>query len=75
MVLVLMFGLNYGFDSNIPTLSYVVIMIIPAISLSVRRLHDVGESGWHMFKWNGKKKMREDSVKGKNQYGEAPKNL
>ena len=75
MFLIISIGSNYIFKTSNISLSYIAIMILPAISLSVRRLHDVGENGWYILKWNGKKKMKEEGMKKKNKYGEAPKNL
>lgn len=33
--------------------AYLIISGIPFISLTVRRLHDVGKSGWYFFLWFG----------------------
>ena len=44
---------NLGYGVSLPYgyiyLIYVLVMIIPGLSVSVRRLHDVGKSGWMYF--------------------------
>jgi uncharacterized membrane protein YhaH (DUF805 family) len=44
---------NLGYGVSLPYgyiyLIYVLVMIIPSLSVSVRRLHDVGKSGWMYF--------------------------
>jgi len=74
IVLIISIVGNYVFETQMISLGYIILMITPAIALATRRLHDVGESGWYMLKWNGKKKMRENSMKGTNKYGEEIKN-
>jgi uncharacterized membrane protein YhaH (DUF805 family) len=44
---------KFGYGVSMPYgyiyLLYVLVMIIPSVSVSVRRLHDVGKSGWMYF--------------------------
>ena len=77
-------GLAFGEDSpasNIMVTIFYLIMLVPNLSVSVRRLHDIGKSGWHMFLslipligglllliWS-----LMDSEPGENQYGKNPK--
>jgi uncharacterized membrane protein YhaH (DUF805 family) len=35
--------------SSLASLHYTVVMLLPGMALSVRRLHDLGKSGWWMF--------------------------
>ena len=51
-LLLLILGLAFGEDSpasNILVTIFYLIMLVPNLSVSVRRLHDIGKSGWHMF--------------------------
>ncbi|HIB77736.1 MAG TPA: DUF805 domain-containing protein [Flavobacteriales bacterium] len=68
-------GPIYGF--------YLLAMIIPALAVMVRRLHDVGKSGWMYliilipivgFIWL-MVLLLTDSDSGENQYGQNPKEL
>lgn len=76
-----------GIDLSIGTVGvlsgiYSLATLIPVISVQVRRLHDVGRSGWWLlisivpivglvlFVF-----FVQDSAPGENQYGENPKNL
>jgi uncharacterized membrane protein YhaH (DUF805 family) len=69
--------------SSIVYLSYSIIMILPSMAVAVRRLHDIGKSGWNFFigliplvgaiiliVWYCK-----DSEAGENQWGATPKTL
>ena len=50
--LLISIGLNiigYALDTNILGLLYSIAVLIPGIAVSVRRLHDVGKSGWMLF--------------------------
>lgn len=83
-VLLLILGLAFGEDSpasNIMVTIFYLIMLVPNLSVSVRRLHDIGKSGWYMFLslipligglilliWS-----LMDSEPGENQYGKNPK--
>lgn len=83
-MLLLILGLAFGEDSpasNIMVTIFYLIMLVPNLSVSVRRLHDIGKSGWHMFLslipligglllliWS-----LMDSEPGENQYGKNPK--
>lgn len=83
-MLLLILGLAFGEDSpasNIMVTIFYLIMLVPNLSVSVRRLHDIGKSGWWLFigfipligsllllVWS-----LMDSEPGENQYGENPK--
>lgn len=83
-MLLLILGLAFGEDSpasNIMVTIFYLIMLVPNLSVSVRRLHDIGKSGWYMFLslipligsllllvWSFM-----DSEPDENQYGENPK--
>lgn len=83
-MLLLILGLAFGEDSpasNILVTIFYLIMLVPNLSVSVRRLHDIGKSGWYMFLglipligglillvW-----ALMDSEPGENQYGKNPK--
>lgn len=83
-MLLLILGLAFGEDSpasNIMVTIFYLIMLVPNLSVSVRRLHDIGKSGWYMFLslipligglilliWS-----LMDSEPGENQYGKNPK--
>lgn len=63
-------------------LIYVLVAFIPGLAVAVRRLHDVGKSGWMILIslipvigaiWL-LVLLVTDSEPGKNQYGESPKN-
>lgn len=38
-----------GIDSGPLSIGYLLLMIVPSLSVLVRRLHDVGKSGWWML--------------------------
>lgn len=42
-------GLGYGDGPGVLYLLYLLFMIIPSLSVGVRRLHDTGKSGWFML--------------------------
>ena len=83
-MLLLILGLAFGEDSpasNIMVTIFYLIMLVPNLSVSVRRLHDIGKSGWWLFiglipligsllllVWSFM-----DSEPDENQYGENPK--
>ena len=84
----IVYALLVGIDVSIGSIGllsgiYSLAALIPSISVQVRRLHDVGRSGWWLlisfvpvvgaivllvF-------FLQDSAPGENQYGENPKNL
>ena len=78
---VISFALGFFFI----TLSYIfgILMILPSLSVQVRRLHDIGKSGWWIFIGlvpivGGLVLLvfsLLDSVHGENQYGPNPKGL
>jgi len=72
-----------GSDLGIIGLIYLLAVLSPYIGVTIRRLHDIGKSGWWqlitlipiigfiiMIVWTAK-----DSMPGSNQYGENPKEL
>lgn len=69
--------LNYG----VIYILYAIVMLIPSLAVGVRRLHDIGKSGWMMFVgiipligaiWL-LVLLVTDSNPGENQYGPNPK--
>lgn len=77
------FELNYGVFYGLFYILYAITMAIPAIAVTVRRLHDVGKSGWMIFIalipligsiWLFVV-MVTDSNPGENQYGQNPKEI
>ncbi len=62
---------------------YSLIVFIPGLALTIRRLHDVGKSGWYfliiLIPLVGAiwfiVLMATDSIPGQNKYGENPKEL
>lgn len=81
MVLDIILGIGSGFGNGPISKVYAVVVLIPGLALSVRRLHDVGKSGlyiflvlipvigiiWLLFIFT------EEGHSGKNQYGLKPK--
>lgn len=79
-------GLALGLESSIfsgVSMIYSLAVLIPGIAVSVRRLHDVGKSGWFMFIvlipligaiWL-LILMCTDSDNGPNEYGDNPKGI
>jgi len=70
-------------EINILSLIYSLAVLIPSLAVSVRRLHDVGKSGWMILLnlipligtiWILVLMIR-DSTSGDNEYGPNPKNL
>ncbi len=64
------------------TITYMLINLVPSVSVSVRRLHDIGKSGWwYLVSWIplGGLFLASfqliDSEKGENQWGPNPKGL
>lgn len=75
--------LNLGFSTIIPMKGggqgvlnglYILLMIIPNLAVGVRRMHDVGKSGWFLLIpiYNFILTVTEGE-KGENQYGADPK--
>ena len=75
--------LNLGFSTIIPmdgggqgvlNASYLLVMIIPSLAVAVRRMHDVGKSGWFLLIpiYNLILACTE-GTKGENKYGADPK--
>jgi len=46
---ILLFVLGFTIESNIISNIVGVIMIIPWIAINVRRMHDIGKSGWFIL--------------------------
>lgn len=57
-------------------LVYVLATFLPALAVAVRRMHDVGKSGWYIIiPIYNIILYCTDSEEGKNEYGENPKGL
>ena len=72
-----------GNETNILSIVYGLALFLPGLAVSVRRLHDVGKSGWMVlinlipligWIWYLILMIR-DGVQGENKYGPNPKNL
>jgi uncharacterized membrane protein YhaH (DUF805 family) len=72
-----------GSEINILSIIYGLALLIPGLAVSVRRLHDIGKSGWMILLnlipligtiWILVLMIR-DSTPGENEYGPNPKNL
>jgi len=73
-LLALIFGLQIRFLS-IVYLIYALGTLIPSIAVGVRRMHDVGKSGWYLLiPIYSLILVCTDGEKGVNQYGSDPKN-
>ncbi len=86
IALVLVVSLLFGNDNPISSILIVVYylgVIIPSLAVTVRRLHDIGKSGWNilfgmiplvgpilLFVW-----YCTDSEPGKNKWGNNPKDI
>jgi uncharacterized membrane protein YhaH (DUF805 family) len=74
-------GSSGGMFSGVIGMFYCLVIIIPSIAVSIRRLHDTDHSGWWLLitlvPFIGFivlfVLMVEDSKPGQNQYGENPK--
>ena len=67
-------GINTGSDESILASVYSLAVLIPYIAVAVRRMHDVGKSGWFWLIpiYNLILAVREGN-KGDNRYGPDPK--
>jgi uncharacterized membrane protein YhaH (DUF805 family) len=75
--------LNLGYNTIIPTNGggqgilnglYFLAMILPGIAVSVRRMHDLGKSGWYiLIPFYNIILTLVDGEKNANKYGEDPK--
>jgi uncharacterized membrane protein YhaH (DUF805 family) len=75
--------LNLGFSTIIPmdgggqgvlNASYLLVMIIPSLAVAVRRMHDVGKSGWFLLIPIYSLILAfTEGTKGDNEYGSDPK--
>ncbi|MDZ7933571.1 MAG: DUF805 domain-containing protein [Emticicia sp.] len=76
---IISWGLSYaGIAMNFPWISviYSLAIILPSIALTVRRMHDVGKSGWFMLIPIYNLILAcTDSEVGQNQYGPNPKGI
>jgi uncharacterized membrane protein YhaH (DUF805 family) len=56
--------------------AYLILMIIPSIAVGVRRMHDVGKSGWFLLVpiYNIILTFQEGE-RNENEYGPDPKNI
>jgi uncharacterized membrane protein YhaH (DUF805 family) len=74
-------ALSAALKTPLPSLIYVVAVLVPGLAVAVRRLHDTGRSGWWLllgivpiigtivvFVW-----LCLDSEDGRNRYGTNPK--
>jgi uncharacterized membrane protein YhaH (DUF805 family) len=77
--------LDLGFSTIIPmeeggqgvlNAAYLILMIIPSIAVGVRRMHDVGKSGWFLLVpiYNIILTFQEGE-RNENEYGPDPKNI
>ena len=87
-ILGITFEINNGFGTqNLPYgyiyLLYSLVVLIPGLAVSVRRLHDVGKSGWFMLIvlipiigviWLLVVTCKDSNV-GENEYGQNPKDV
>lgn len=46
---VVLAAIGYVINSTILSNIYALIVLVPSLALTVRRLHDVGKSGWFLF--------------------------
>lgn len=74
---------TFGSEINILSAIYGLVLLIPGLAVAVRRLHDVGKSGWMILInlipligtiWILILMIR-NSVPGDNEYGPNPKNV
>ena len=66
-------GLGEGL-SNFVTAIYTLALLVPAIAVGVRRMHDIGRSGWWiLFPFVNLVFLCFDSQPGDNEYGPNPK--
>lgn len=76
-------GIFINSGANVLGFLYSLFIIIPTLSVSVRRLHDIGKSGWmiliSLVPFIGSIwfiiLMIKDSQKGENKYGSNPKEI
>ncbi len=60
--------------SNIPNIIYDLAILIPGIAVAVRRMHDIGRSGWWIIlPFVNLVFLCLDSQPGENEYGPNPK--
>lgn len=60
--------------SGLPGLIFSLAFILPSIAVAVRRMHDVGKSGWYcLIPFYNLYLAVQDSEHGRNEYGQSPK--
>lgn len=83
IVAAVLFAIGYVIETSILSNLYSLAVFIPGLAVAVRRLHDVGKSGWWMFivfvpiiggLWLLYLEVQ-DSVAGENEYGPNPKGI
>ena len=72
-------AVEYTYEGSFFTLAYfayTILLLIPGIAVAVRRMHDVGKSGWYILIpiYNLILALTKGQV-GKNKYGTDPKNF
>lgn len=68
-------------EPGVLVMSYCLVVLLPSLAVSVRRLHDTGRSGWKLLLalipligvFIVEEFMRSDSERGPNRYGPGPK--
>jgi|KBSMisStaDraftv2_1062788.scaffolds.fasta_scaffold04375_8 uncharacterized membrane protein YhaH (DUF805 family) len=66
--------LDVYFESELPTLCYYLIFLVPCLAVTVRRMHDVNKSGWYcLIPIYSLILEFTDGDKGPNKYGSDPK--
>ncbi len=74
---------TFGSEMNILSIIYGLAVLLPGLAVAIRRLHDVGKSGWmiliNLIPLIGQIwiliLMIRDSDPGENEYGPNPKNI
>ena len=75
IVSMILAGIGVAVDFPLLSSIYSIAVLIPSIAVGVRRMHDVGKSGWYyLIPFYNLYLMVIDGVKGENKYGADPKN-
>jgi uncharacterized membrane protein YhaH (DUF805 family) len=62
------------YETPTPLIIYYVATLIPTLAVGVRRMHDVGKSGWHLLiPVYNLILLLSEGTRGSNKYGEDPK--
>ena len=73
-IIVVILGIFSSTEKSVLVLIYQLGVFIPHIAVAVRRMHDVGKSGWFMcIPFYNFILLVTDSEGGENQYGPSPK--